>query len=153
MNAHVVEELITDWHRLGHRTAIPCKYIDILHRYFTIFQNETYVTFYIKTITYFENENLQMSYWNLVHTLLYQLESCASNIVIRKIESTHDVSLSTADLIYFGHCMVVELGYPWISRTEQTKFVNDVLEYPDTLQESLVSLVVSTYMIRSDVFR
>ena len=145
MNAENIEEAIRDWHRLGHRGAIPCRILRRLHEFFLMFEHEAYVTYHLKTINYFINDALRASYWIMVSTLLGELARTGSNAIIRAIEATIEYKLSPAQSLYYGHVMVAELGAPWSTQKERAEFLCVCEEFPNILLPGITNLLILAF--------
>lgn len=140
MDPSTVEEVIVDWHRLGRKGALPCSRLYRLNVYFTACA-DSYVTFHLKTCSYFSLFAYQIEYWKVVSRELNLLMSVGENKVIRHIEKCESVRLSADNCILYGHTLLVTLG----GGEEKDKFVMRVMSVArsnleDLLRDHILSL-------------
>lgn len=140
MNMEIVEEIVTDWHRIGHQSELPWTHLRRLIEYFRRFPNDTYVTYHLKTVLYFIDDTLQVQYWIIIRVLLDELCRSQSNAIIRAIQREFAVHLSDEQCIYYGHILVVSLGYE-----HRKTFINTCTEFPNFFLHNLIQLILFLY--------
>lgn len=145
MNADIVEEIVTDWHRFGNHDGVPWTHLSRLISYFKRFPTDKYSTYHLKTAIYFIDYTIQVEYWIVIRILLEELSRVETNIIVRTIEDNIKRSLSAKDRIYYGHVILVDLGYPLCTVRERHAFVNLCTEFPNAFIQHFVAFILFLY--------
>jgi len=149
MDTKSVEEAILDWHRLGHREALPCAYVEKLDGYFRTRAEILYLTYHLKTIDYFENAPTQHKYWDMIDSLLTDLELTGENSVTQYIEKSARVRLTPKQRIEFGHILPVNIGYPLLNTHTMNVTIMHMMEYPNSILSSMHTIMLEVFFLRN----
>ena len=121
MDASVLEEAITDWHRLGNPRELPCEEILRLRCYLNsqslpLFFEKTpnksvgYLPHHVKTVNYFVVYAHQLRYWEYVDRMLSDILVFGMNDVSLRAEEVLRRPLTPEEIVEVGHTLLVNLS-------------------------------------------
>jgi len=110
MDADVLEEAITDWHRLGHAHALPCEEILRLRCYLNAPpRRATYLPHHLKTVKLFTFYALQLRFWQYVDRMLADIIRYGMNEISLRAEELLRRPLLPEEVIWVGHRCLVDV--------------------------------------------
>ena len=131
MDADVLEHVIVDWHRLGHRCELPCDEILRLRCYLNAPPRHAYLPHHLKTVNSFLFYALQVRFWQYVDRMLEDILRYGMNEIALRVEEMLCRPLKPEEVVFVGHTSLV-------SSATRSSTVREILANPENLDGLLL---------------